>query len=668
MALVTTVVAVTGAEALLRRCNRRAMSFLSKVAPRCAAHCLRASRGEAPYRDVYPSVPSSRDACISAFDRIKNDEVVLEPPSADQKRLSKRVAVDFGMLSLYAQELDAVLANATFTGATHIPVKKPYVEAKPLDAALLHFRGFERGDSLCLFYQRSGFALVPSPAASYAPATERQLSYFETVISGLSGLRVSRVHCPYFFKSVLAIDLRPAHQHLEDADARTRENYRLAIVFGRMGNRLMMLDNNDGVVLLTSETFDEKSGIRDGVGSVFQPEASGKVTPDPSETYARFVERFAGKQHMSLLKAMLLTYEGMDARRVNLLAGRAGVDCTRHVSKIDNLSDFYRTFIGWLKAPAGSSEQLTFVDLPAEGEGAVGTAGASEHADVTTGPAEKQDGAEVQQLTAIGYVFRHWGSGGPVYSHQRLAEEARVLIDATVERLDKIRQQCIGDEQQAERLAKVQARLNDLLEYSRSLSTVMKWKSPEQFDLVRTIHEQVADLGDLTGYRKKGASQRGGARSRRDSDEGEREPTVTRGKAKKVDPFRGILVIKTDPQDPETSLIIVGRNAEQNERVTHEIARPGDVWLHVKDCPGSHVLLRRPGGSADALQVAADVAAYYSKAKSSAVVAVIKTGIENVSRCEGAQVGAVLVSRFTTLDGRPARGGEYVKAHRLALN
>ncbi|ORM41642.1 Uncharacterized protein YloA [Babesia sp. Xinjiang] len=625
----------------------------------------------------------SRDRCISVFDRIKNDEFLLPPSTNVKNGTYKHLSLEFGMLRRYADELDHVFANATFMGVTHTPIKKLEAETKPLEALLLHFRGFERGDSICLFYQRDGFPLVPSPSASYIPASQRMLSYFEKVMSGLIGLRVSKVHCPYFFKNVIAIDLKAPHHQLTSEDGMEKpESYRILFVARRAGNRIVMADNNDGVILLTSATHDEKSGVKDGVGSVFHTDSSEKATPDPSEPFPNFMDRFKGKEHMSLLKAMTLTYEGIGPKCVTLLASKAGIDCTKHVSKIENVADFYDCYIRWLRAPDGVVEQLRFVthtpsedDTDAKNSDHNGDMGHDEPTlptevevggAVTDGSATGNGGKETSK-SLIEYVFWHWGTDVPVYIHNRLAEETRTLIDGTVERFEKIKTQCIGDEQQSERLAKVQERLDSLDSYSKSLDTVMKWKSPEEFDLVKTINEQVYDLGDLTGYRRKGRLQREG-RQHGSPDGGTEERNVRHFRPKKVNPYKGILVIKMNPGDPNTALIIVGRNAEQNERVTHEIALPGDVWLHTKDCPGSHVLLRRYGGSSEALQVAADIAAYYSKARARTSAPVIRTGIENVSRCAGAQIGAVLVNNYETLEGRPDRGGEYVKAHRISLN
>lgn len=71
---------------------------------------------------------------------------------------------------------------------------------------------------------------------------------------------------------------------------------------------------------------------------------------------------------------------------------------------------------------------------------------------------------------------------------------------------------------------------------------------------------------------------------------------------------------------PNGFTIQVGKNSLQNERLTLS-ARPGDVWLHAKDVPGSHVILKRihPDGNV-ALQdedilYAAKLAAFYSQGK-----------------------------------------------------
>lgn len=65
------------------------------------------------------------------------------------------------------------------------------------------------------------------------------------------------------------------------------------------------------------------------------------------------------------------------------------------------------------------------------------------------------------------------------------------------------------------------------------------------------------------------------------------------------------------------------RNNQQNERITFSLARAHELWLHARGVAGAHVLLRLdPGQEAedDDLAFAADVAAFFSKARQVCVV------------------------------------------------
>lgn len=66
--------------------------------------------------------------------------------------------------------------------------------------------------------------------------------------------------------------------------------------------------------------------------------------------------------------------------------------------------------------------------------------------------------------------------------------------------------------------------------------------------------------------------------------------------------------------------IYVGKNAAQNDRLTGD-ARPNETWLHAKDMPGSHVIIREEGEiPRQTLLEAAILAAWYSKGQNSSGV------------------------------------------------
>lgn len=97
--------------------------------------------------------------------------------------------------------------------------------------------------------------------------------------------------------------------------------------------------------------------------------------------------------------------------------------------------------------------------------------------------------------------------------------------------------------------------------------------------------------------------------------------------------------------------IFVGKNNKQNDDITFKIATRDDLWFHIKDMPGSHVILKRGNqepGSPSILE-AAQLAAYYSKAKNSTKVAIDYTERRNVRKQHGAKPGMVIYDNFSTL-------------------
>lgn len=97
--------------------------------------------------------------------------------------------------------------------------------------------------------------------------------------------------------------------------------------------------------------------------------------------------------------------------------------------------------------------------------------------------------------------------------------------------------------------------------------------------------------------------------------------------------------------------IYVGRNNKQNDELTFKFARAEDIWLHVKDIPGSHVIIKtdRKEVSNDVIEIAANIAAYYSKGKTSSKVPVDYTQRKNVKKPNGAKPGMVIYEQYNTV-------------------
>lgn len=95
--------------------------------------------------------------------------------------------------------------------------------------------------------------------------------------------------------------------------------------------------------------------------------------------------------------------------------------------------------------------------------------------------------------------------------------------------------------------------------------------------------------------------------------------------------------------------IYVGKNAAQNDRLTGD-ARANEMWLHAKDMPGSHVIIRTEGEvPRQTLLEAAILAAWYSKGQNSSGVPIDYTLRRYVKKPGGAAPGMVIYTNQRTL-------------------
>ncbi len=93
--------------------------------------------------------------------------------------------------------------------------------------------------------------------------------------------------------------------------------------------------------------------------------------------------------------------------------------------------------------------------------------------------------------------------------------------------------------------------------------------------------------------------------------------------------------------------IIVGKNSAQNDRVTGA-ARGQETWLHAKDMPGSHVIIKEEHPSMEALQTALKLAAWFSRGKGVSVP-VDYTLRKHVKKPGGSPAGFVIYTNQKTV-------------------
>ena len=142
--------------------------------------------------------------------------------------------------------------------------------------------------------------------------------------------------------------------------------------------------------------------------------------------------------------------------------------------------------------------------------------------------------------------------------------------------------------------------------------------------------ESIRDELESTGYvkRRPKASQR-------------------KRKAAKPEPYRYTL--------SDGTLVLVGRNNTENDYLTMKSASKTDVWMHTKDIPGSHVIVKMEAGRslndlpAEIIYEAASIAAYHSKASGSTNVPVDYVPVRYVKKPNGAKPGMVIFTHNQTV-------------------
>ncbi|NLY47160.1 MAG: fibronectin/fibrinogen-binding protein [Tissierella sp.] len=101
--------------------------------------------------------------------------------------------------------------------------------------------------------------------------------------------------------------------------------------------------------------------------------------------------------------------------------------------------------------------------------------------------------------------------------------------------------------------------------------------------------------------------------------------------------------------------IFVGKNNRQNEQLTLKTAHKEDIWLHVQNMPGSHVIIKKENKDIPdtTLEEAAILAAYYSKGKNGNHIPVDYTMRKNVRKQPNSKPGMVIYDNYKTISVSP---------------
>ncbi|NOX60415.1 MAG: fibronectin/fibrinogen-binding protein [Chloroflexi bacterium] len=141
-----------------------------------------------------------------------------------------------------------------------------------------------------------------------------------------------------------------------------------------------------------------------------------------------------------------------------------------------------------------------------------------------------------------------------------------------------------------------------------------------------------------------------------------REAALLSGLVREAAPKRRVASARTRPLRVRINNfdVFIGRNALQNDIVTWKLAQPNDMWLHVKDAPGAHVIIRSEGREVPppVIEQAAGWAAFHSSARRDAKVAVMVTQRRHLRRLKRGRPGQVRVLRYKTITVAPLSAGQ----------
>ncbi len=105
----------------------------------------------------------------------------------------------------------------------------------------------------------------------------------------------------------------------------------------------------------------------------------------------------------------------------------------------------------------------------------------------------------------------------------------------------------------------------------------------------------------------------------------------------------------------ENFKVLVGKNNKQNDELTFKIANKEDIWFHVKDIHGSHVILVTNGKTPtqELINQVASIAAYHSKGFQSSNVSVDYTFVKYVKKPNKSKPGMVTYTNQQTVTVKP---------------
>ena len=356
--------------------------------------------------------------------------------------------------------------------------------------------------------------------------------------------------------------------------------------------------------ILQTEEIEPKrlQQIFQGLGRDTATELSGRLTADKLKTFRAF---FASPTHPSLTEKSFSALLFSDSK-------------TQMSTLSELLDTFYKDKAERDRVNQQASELIRRVENELEKN-------------------RKKLGKQEEELLATENAeeFRQKGELLTTFLHQVPNDQNQVELDNyyTGEKILITLDKALTPNQNAQRYFKRYQKLKEAVKHLTSLieetrNTILYLES------VETALAQ-ASLSEIVEIREE-LIQTGFIRRR------QREKIQKRQKPEKY--------LATDGQ----TIILVGRNNLQNDELTFKMAKKDELWFHAKDIPGSHVVITGNLQPSDEVKTdAAELAAYFSKARLSNLVQVDMIEIKKLNKPTGGKPGFVTYTGQKTLRVTP---------------
>ena len=356
--------------------------------------------------------------------------------------------------------------------------------------------------------------------------------------------------------------------------------------------------------ILQTEEIEPKrlQQIFQGLGRDTATELSGRLTADKLKTFRSF---FASPTHPSLTEKSFSALLFSDSK-------------TQMSTLSELLDTFYKDKAERDRVNQQASELIRRVENELEKN-------------------RKKLGKQEEELLATENAeeFRQKGELLTTFLHQVPNDQNQVELDNyyTGEKILITLDKALTPNQNAQRYFKRYQKLKEAVKHLTSLieetrNTILYLES------VETALAQ-ASLSEIVEIREE-LIQTGFIRRR------QREKIQKRQKPEKY--------LATDGQ----TIILVGRNNLQNDELTFKMAKKDELWFHAKDIPGSHVVITGNLQPSDEVKTdAAELAAYFSKARLSNLVQVDMIEIKKLNKPTGGKPGFVTYTGQKTLRVTP---------------